>query len=114
MAETTLSFAQLSDAAKRTAINDFATFYIDQYQHEGLDALAQIDLSGRIADINQWLISNRSFMSQELHDGLVRDREENFAALLEAVNVKFNANGKPAQPWTDWYKETIAAAPQGR
>ena len=114
MAETTLLFKDLSDAAKHTAISDFATFYIDQYQHEGLDALAQIDLTGHIADINQWLLVNDSFLPDELHDGLVRDRSDNFAALLTTVKAKFNANGKPAQPWPEWYDKTIAKAPQGR
>lgn len=114
LAEKTLSFTDLNDAAKHTAINDFATFYIEQYQHEGLDALAQIDPTGHIADINQWLLVNRTFLAEELHDGLVRDRRDNFAALLTTVNARFNANGKPAKPWADWYQETIAAAPQGR
>ncbi|WP_338216459.1 hypothetical protein [Lacticaseibacillus salsurivasis] len=114
MAEKTVLFDALSDSAKHTALVGFAKFYIEKYYNEGLDLLAQIDVSGHVADINQWLIDNDSFLKAEKLDGLVADRGDNMAALLVALKAPFTANGQPETPWNTWFKDEIGQAQQGR
>ncbi|WP_262315630.1 hypothetical protein [Lacticaseibacillus parakribbianus] len=114
MADGTLTISELTPEAQHAAVESFAKFYLDKYQHEGLDLFAQIDTSGHIADINQWLVDNVNFLHDEKLQGLVQNRSDNFIALLKVLKSTFNANGIPDIPWQTWFDREIAAVAQGR
>lgn len=108
------TITELTPEAQAKAVRDFTQFYLDKYRDEGLDIIAQADESGHVADINAWLSANHSFSTQELIDGLLSARGDNLMALLAAIKAPFDDNGLPETPWNDWFKQTLAAIPQGR
>ncbi|WP_407893230.1 hypothetical protein [Lacticaseibacillus sp. N501-2] len=108
------SISELTADAQQKALSDFIDFYLDKYRNEGLDLIAQADTTGHIADINAWLMDNRSFSREELAAGLLRERGANLIALLNTINAPFNDNGLPETPWNEWFKSDLQSIPQGR
>lgn len=105
---------ELAPEAQAKALSDFTQFYLDKYQHEGLDLIAQADSAGHVADINAWLAANTTFSTAELLAGLLADRGANIKALLVAIHAPFTAAGLPETPWEEWFKQSLAGIPQGR
>ncbi|WP_179394087.1 hypothetical protein [Lacticaseibacillus absianus] len=114
MTEAALTIDDLTPDAQRAAVSGFAKFYLNKYTHEGLDVLAQRNSSGHIADINQWLVDNVNFSSEEKLTGLITSRYDNLVALLKALKTPFNNQGIPAEPWADWFDQQLARVVQGR
>lgn len=114
MAKKALLITDLTDKAQDTALDDFVDFYLEKFSNEGLDIVAQEDGKGHVADINEWLIENRNFMSDEKKEGLIANRRGNLIELLTALKAKFNANGTPVKAWDAWYDGVVTKVPQGR
>ena len=75
--------------------------------------LFQLDEQGDLADINHYLLDNRTLTREELTSGLLTHRSGNLLDLLKQVNVTFNAQGAPETPWAKWYADQIEGLPQG-
>ena len=105
---------ELTPEQQAKALKDFSQFYLDKYQHEGLDTLAQADSKGHIADINAWLVVNRGLAAADLQAGLIASRKENLVALIGELNASFDAEGIAAPPWPQWFETQIDNIPQGR
>lgn len=103
MAETNLQLDQLSEAAKTIGINQFGRFYVQHFRTDGLDVFAQLDQSGYISDINQYLMENAALHTDELLMGLVKNRGENLARLISALGVTFADNGAAQPALAQWY-----------
>ncbi|WP_125702561.1 hypothetical protein [Lacticaseibacillus daqingensis] len=114
MTEEALTVNELAPDAQDAAVGSFAQFYLEKYTHEGLDVFAQIDTTGHIADINQWLVDNVNFLHEEKLHGLIQSRSANFVALLQVLKAPFNRNGQPLTSWSTWFADQIAKIPQGR
>ncbi|MFD1430080.1 hypothetical protein [Lacticaseibacillus mingshuiensis] len=105
---------ELTPDAQNAAVESFAKFYLDKFSNEGLDVIAQIDGTGHIADINQWLIDNPALSSEARIAGLLVARQDNFVELLSVLKTTFNESGIPDVSWSDWFKEQETKIPQGR
>jgi len=103
----------LKAGPQQTALENFTKFYVKHYMSDGLDVLGQLDQSGHIADINQFLLENRSLTSEDLYSGLLTSRRGNLIELISSLKTKFNDNGIPDTPWEDWFKQTVTELPQG-
>ncbi len=103
MAESNLQFNQLSDSAKRVAVSQFSKFYVRYFRNEGLDVFTQLDRTGYITDINQYLMENSALHSDELIVGLIANRGENMGHLLDAIGVTFAEDGTPQPTLEQWY-----------
>lgn len=104
----------LKDSAQVAAIDGFVKFYLKKFRAGELDVIVQIDASGHVADINQWLYDNQPLSLEEQAEGLLRERRDNLVALLTTLKAPFNADGVPAESWDTWYQAAIAKIPQGR
>ncbi|MCG4281202.1 hypothetical protein [Lacticaseibacillus saniviri] len=104
---------QLSQEAQQTALENFIAFYTAHYHADGMDVLSQLDQSGHVADINQYLLDNRSLTAEDVKNGLLTQRRGNLIGLIQALNISFNANGIPDTPWETWLQNIVADLPQG-
>jgi hypothetical protein len=103
MAENNLQFDQLTDAAQSIAVTQFGRFYVRYFRTEGLDVFAQLDRSGYIADINQYLMENSALHSDELLTGLIQNRSQNLAHLISALGITFAEDGTAQPTLEQWY-----------
>ena len=113
MATSNTTIDQLNEAAQKTALETFANFYLRRFFGDGLDVFSQLDEQGDLADINHYLLDNRTLTREELTSGLLTHRSGNLLDLLKQVNVTFNAQGAPETPWAKWYADQIEGLPQG-
>ena len=113
MATSNTTIDQLNEAAQKTALETFAKFYLSRFFGDGLDVFSQLDEQGDLADINHYLLDNRTLTREELTIGLLTHRSGNLLDLLKQVNVTFNAQGAPETPWAKWYADQIEGLPQG-
>ncbi|WDF82449.1 hypothetical protein PQ472_11230 [Lacticaseibacillus pabuli] len=112
MAESALSFEELSDDAKKTAVAEFARFYVRRYRTNGLDIFAQLDqTSGYIADINQYLFENTSLHSDELLAGALQMRSDNFAGLISDLDLTYDKQGHAKPTLAEWYAGHVVVLP---
>lgn len=103
MAENNLQFDQLSESAQTIAVNQFGKFYVQHFRADGLDLFAQLERSGYIADINQYLMENAALHSDELLAGLVKNRSANLALLIKALGITFAEDGTAQPSLAQWY-----------
>jgi len=107
------TITELKADAQQVALENFAKFYVKHFETDGLDVMSQLDQTGHIADINQFLLDNRSLTRADIYNGLLTSRRGNLIALLSALGTSFNDNGIPDTPWEDWFKATVTELPQG-
>lgn len=103
MAENNLQFDQLSEPAQSVALTQFGRFYLRYFRTEGLDVFAQLERSGYIADINQYLMENSALHSDELLTGLIKSRGQNLAHLISALGITFAEDGSAQPTLEQWY-----------
>lgn len=108
MADSTIKYGDLSADAKTVAVAQFGRFYVQRYRTTGLDLLAQMDRSGRIADINQFLMENATLHSDELVTGVLAHRNENLADLIASLGLTYDVNGHANPALAAWYDSLIA------
>ncbi|WP_125571157.1 hypothetical protein [Lacticaseibacillus songhuajiangensis] len=113
MPENNLSFDQLNDQAKNNAVTDFGRFYVKHLRTDGLDVFAQLDHSGYIADINEYMMENTALHSDELLSSVIRQRRGNLEGLIQQMGLQFNDEGKAQPELEQWYlNEKSATAVQ--
>ena len=78
-----------------------------------MDVFSQLDKQGDLADINHYLLDNRTLTREELTKGMLTHRSGNLLDLLKQVKMMYNAQGAPETPWQEWYAAQIDKLPQG-
>lgn len=109
MAESTIKYGDLSADAQTVAVAQFGRFYVKRYRTTGLDLLAQLDRSGRIADINQYIMENATLHSDELVMGVIKHRSGNLAGLITDLGLTYGLNGHALPTLDEWYDGLIAS-----
>lgn len=107
MSEKGLTYSQLKNAtAKENALQNFISFYIDQYQHNSLEILG--------AEVSNQVMST---INESLHQNLYRPHDELLATserlskpayeeiLSQLSNIQFDEDGEPVVPLVTMWQE---------
>ncbi|MCF7522684.1 hypothetical protein L3X07_03550 [Levilactobacillus brevis] len=104
-----LTITDLDEAAQQTALTDFAHFYLRHYRTNDLEIIAQYKVDYAMNDINMYLYANQYFQPQQLAADVLINKRDLFLAILQTINLPYNANGSlKDNSWDSWYQQQYA------
>ena len=110
-----LTITDLDEAAQQTALTDFAHFYLRHYRTNDLEIIAQYKVDYAMNDINMYLYANQYFQPQQLAADVLINKRDLFLAILQTINLPYNANGSlKDNSWYSWYQQQYATIDEGK
>lgn len=108
-----MSYVELNDDAKETAMRSFIDFYVHQYSNNSLEILGAHVSNEIMSTINQILQENNFLGHSELVDLSYKLSKPAYEKILEELtDVKFDEDGEPVVAWEQAWENKEESLPE--
>ncbi|WP_283680181.1 hypothetical protein [Lentilactobacillus sp. Marseille-Q4993] len=101
-----VSIDELSDSAKKVAVQDFIGFYFDRYKVNNLEIISMYKVDYFLTDLNHFVFENQGFTPQQIKDALFDRRSNSIVKVISTIDPEYYDTGKlVVGTWDDWYDQ---------
>lgn len=106
-----IDFADLSDEAKKTALDSFADFYVAGFKADDLEIINVNANDEDMAMINHLIAENKFMTNDNLKQVSLSRTKRNYLNVINTLDMTYTKDGQPVEDWVEWTRKHRESEP---